>query len=73
MAELVVTERGEEGRVARELRELDRRHRTATRRLLPVLGDVEDLSASREMRNADEVGPLHVTDHAEPESLEALQ
>ena len=61
-AELVVAERGEQRRLAREPRELDRRDRTAAAHLLPVLGGVRDLACSRHALDAREADPLDVPD-----------
>src|SRR6478672_11068145 len=62
LAELVLTERGEERRVAGELRQLDRGDGAAARGLLPGLGRVHDLAGARQLGHARELDPLDVPD-----------
>ena len=61
-AELVVAERGEERRLAAEVRELNRGDGSAAGRLRPRLGRVDDLARPRHRLDADEVDPFDVPD-----------
>src|SRR5205823_4492501 len=61
MTELVVAERSEQRRFACEPRELDGGHGAASRRRLPSVDHVGDLSRRRQVRHPQELRPLDVT------------
>jgi hypothetical protein len=60
--ERVVSERGEEHRLAGEARELDGRHRPSSARLLPALERVHDVARRRDALDTHELDPFDVAD-----------
>src|SRR5436305_6505341 len=64
-AELVVRERREEEKRAGENHELNRGHRSATRRLFPRLAGEDDLARVRQRVHARELDELDMTDNRE--------
>ena len=66
---LVLAQRSDEQRLARQARELHRRDRPAARRLLERVARVHHLARARHVLHARELHPLHVAHHRHSQPL----
>src|SRR5439155_4377133 len=72
LAELVVTERREEQRCPRELRQLHDRHGASPGGLVPRALGLHDLAGARHVRDLQEIDPLDMSHDGEAHSLRRL-